>query len=549
MSLLLDALKKAADDKKKSVDDSTDGSPAQDNSNANSDDSLELELDEQQNIENDAADDNDFPRVEQQAIVSHSQQLPSATDDRAAAETGSQNTLEHSTDASEDNNAHDAGSKAGTDTADTQQPAELELSAIQTAKTEVTDKPDESRPEPQAEDAKSTASGSTHTAADTGSVSQPEDQAAETEVPSSHSKVIGKTDRAVHNTDNEAALSALINKSNQYQQQAQKKRMILLVILILLLISGSALFFYLKAEMASHDLYIAQNSSSPLPREPAVVNNRSQSAAGRQTATTADGDSRSLTLNPAHTTETASHSHSSEQPVSKPASTQSIKAEQSVQAGKTSNKPAEPAIHIQQSSREDPVEALVMDAYNAFQRGNYDQAEKLYQQVLVHEPRNRDASLGLAAIALKQQRYEFARQKYRALLQLNPKDSLAIAGLSSVNQSTVEQLSDNGLSESQLKFMLKEQPDAAHLYFALGTLYAGKNQWPQAQSAYFSAWSGDSTNADYAFNLAVSLDHINQPQQALQYYQLSLRLMRNNAANFSASQVQQRINSLQEAMR
>ena len=190
-----------------------------------------------------------------------------------------------------------------------------------------------------------------------------------------------------------------------------------------------------------------------------------------------------------------------------------------------------------------------MDAYSAFQRGQYEQAQILYQQVLAQEPRNRDALLGLAAIALKQQRYEYAKQKYLALLQLNPKDSLAVAGLSSVNQGSLQHSSDTALSESQLKFMLKEQPDAPHLYFALGSLYAGKNQWPQAQSAYFSAWSGDSNNADYAFNLAVSLDHINQPQQALQYYQLCLKLMRNSSASFSAAQVQQRINSLQEAMR
>jgi len=198
-------------------------------------------------------------------------------------------------------------------------------------------------------------------------------------------------------------------------------------------------------------------------------------------------------------------------------------------------------IHIVHSEKQDPVSTLILEAYNHFHNENYEQANKLYNQVILREPKNRDALLGLSAIAVKQQRYEFARQKYQYLLRLNPKDSIAIAGLSSIENAV-----DPLLNESQLKFMLKEQPDAAHLYFALGSLYSLQNKWPEAQSAYFSAWSAENKNADYAYNLAISLDHLDKKDQALDFYTLSLKLKQASSGNFSAENTAQRIRTLKE---
>lgn len=538
MSLLLDALKKAADDKKKSVDDSADESLVQDDIHTSDDDSLELEL-----------EDNNFPQVEDQPVVSQTQQTTPPADNHTETAAVSENNDELDPDTSQDKHNQDADSQTEHDNAHIEQVAEMELSSIQTTGGETTDSPDESQSEPLQNESLPTAtiedSTDSGTAAPTATQNTEQSSAAEatqTINPANHAE------RPRHSAENEAALSALINKSNQYQQRAQKKRTILLVTLILLLISGSALFFYLKTEMASQELYIAQNNSSPVLREPPLLSNRSEPTTGNKTAVTNTDDNNTLAPDHTQRTETTSHKQTNKQPMVKPRTTQTVSPERTVVANKATNTSSDRNIHIQQSSRDDPIEPLIMNAYNAFQQGQYEQAETLYQQVLAQEPRNRDAMLGLAATALKQQHYEVARQKYLALLQLNPRDSMAIAGLSSVNKGSLQHSSDTTLNESQLKFMLKEQPDAPHLYFALGSLYAGKNQWPQAQSAYFSAWSADSNNADYAFNLAVSLDHINQSQQALQYYQLCLKLMPSSSANFSAAQVKQRINSLQEAM-
>lgn len=547
MSLLLDALKKAADDKKKSVDDSTDESVVQDNSRTNDEDSLELELDEKQIIDIEQDIDNDFPRVDDQPIVSQAQQAATPIDNHTMAEAVSDNADEPQADAAEDSHAQATDRQADLDEAHTEQSAEPQLTTTQSTDAEITDSSGQAGTESPPDDTLSATmapeSATTSAATAAAAVTQVADQHSAAEAVHTLKNSVNQADLTRQSTDNQAALSALINKSNQYQKRAQKKRTILLATLILLLISGSALFFFLKTEIASQQLYITQSSSSQLLREP-PSSNRTPPTADEQATVTAGGNSQPQTAAPAHTHNGTSHSHSNEPADSQPRTTQTARPVRSAVANTTIDKPAATKVHIQQSSREDPIEPLIMGAYNAFQRGQYEQAEALYQKVQAQEPRNRDALLGLAAIALKQQRYEYARQKYQALLQLNPKDSLAIAGLGSL-----QHLPDATLSESQLKFMLKEQPDAAHLYFALGSLFAGKNQWPQAQSAYFSAWSADSNNADYAFNLAVSLDHINQPQQALQYYQLCLKLMRNSSANFSATQVQQRINSLQEAMR
>jgi uncharacterized protein HemY len=97
--------------------------------------------------------------------------------------------------------------------------------------------------------------------------------------------------------------------------------------------------------------------------------------------------------------------------------------------------------------------------------------------------------------------------------------------------------------------MLKQQPDSPHLYFALGSHYSALSKWPEAQSAFFSAWSADNLNADYAYNLAVSLDHLSKQKQAVDFYQLSLKLQKSSIGNFSSVDVHRRISSLQEHLK
>ncbi|HED33236.1 MAG TPA: tetratricopeptide repeat protein, partial [Gammaproteobacteria bacterium] len=202
------------------------------------------------------------------------------------------------------------------------------------------------------------------------------------------------------------------------------------------------------------------------------------------------------------------------------------------------------SVKFSRTKKRDPVHKIVLRAYSEFKNKNYKQSENLYNNALNMDKKNRDALLGLAAIAVKQQRYEFARKKYNRILRLNPGDSIATAGLIGIDKQA-----DSQLSESRIKFMLRDEPDAAPLHFALGNIYSKEKKWPDAQKSYFNAWSVDDKNSDYAFNLAVSLDHLNKKKQALKFYLTSLKLKHENGGNFSTAGVETRINSLKKSLR
>lgn len=188
------------------------------------------------------------------------------------------------------------------------------------------------------------------------------------------------------------------------------------------------------------------------------------------------------------------------------------------------------------SSKVDP---LLMDAYQAFMHGQLDSAEKAYRAVLVKDATNRDALLGLGAIAIRQARPAAAVDVYTQLLQRNPRDSVAQASLIALQSSE-----DPADSESRIKIMLEREPSADFLHFSLGNLYARQSRWANAQSAYFKAYSLDSANADYAYNLAVGLDHVGQPQAALKFYRAALDLARQNPRAFELAAVERRIESI-----
>lgn len=179
-------------------------------------------------------------------------------------------------------------------------------------------------------------------------------------------------------------------------------------------------------------------------------------------------------------------------------------------------------------------------AYQAFLAGDIGRAENDYRKALQQTPNNRDALLGLAAIATKRGQVQEAATQYLRVLQLDPRDAAAQAGLIGLRG-----YADPTLSESRLKTLLAQQPDAGYLHFALGNLYAHQARWSEAQEAYFNALHGDAGNADYAFNLAVSLDHLDQRKPALVYYQRALTLVKERSASFDSEQLKKRIHELQ----
>lgn len=196
------------------------------------------------------------------------------------------------------------------------------------------------------------------------------------------------------------------------------------------------------------------------------------------------------------------------------------------------------AIHfsVQRSEKQDPVSVLLNRAWNAYQEQEYDIADQTYRRALEKEPDNHDALLGVAAVAMQKQDITTAREAYIKLLERDPRDSHAHAGL-----ANIAQLDGTNLSETRLKQLIEYRPDNSHLQFALGNLYVQKKSWPEAQHAFFNALKSDSKNPDYAYNLAISLDHLGKYQEAKVYYQDSLRLAAGKNISFSTGAVQKRI--------
>ena len=166
------------------------------------------------------------------------------------------------------------------------------------------------------------------------------------------------------------------------------------------------------------------------------------------------------------------------------------------------------------------VDPTLIAAYQAFTRGEDANAQQQYRQVLKNDVRNVDALLGMAAIAQRQGREADALGWYQKVLEIDPRNTIAQTAMVTPQANT-----DAVGTESRIKSMIAQQPDGANLHAALGNLYAEQNQWPAAQEAYFNASRLAPNNADYAFNLAISLDQMGKSSLALKQYQRALELL------------------------
>jgi tetratricopeptide (TPR) repeat protein len=180
----------------------------------------------------------------------------------------------------------------------------------------------------------------------------------------------------------------------------------------------------------------------------------------------------------------------------------------------------------------------VQQAYQAFNGGQLGAAHQQYETVLQQDATNRDALLGLAAVALRENQGAQAAALYVRLLEINPDDGEALAGLIGLRQGDVVQ------SEAKLKAILARTPDSGPVLFALGNVYAKQRRWNEAQQQFFRAYGAAPGNPDYAFNLAVGLDRLNQPRLAATYYQRALTLAQTAPAAFDRAVVQARLRDL-----
>lgn len=181
-------------------------------------------------------------------------------------------------------------------------------------------------------------------------------------------------------------------------------------------------------------------------------------------------------------------------------------------------------------------------AYAAFMSGEIATARTAYEAALRDDPSNRDALLGLAAVDVRTGRLDAAEAAYVRLLRADPRDAHAQAGLLGLRSARVDPLA----AETRVKGLLAGDPGAHVLNFALANQLAQQGRWPEAQQQYFKAYSSEPDNPDFAFNLAVSLDHLRQFKLARQYYERAVGLAAKRGASFDVAAARTRIQQLPE---
>ena len=183
---------------------------------------------------------------------------------------------------------------------------------------------------------------------------------------------------------------------------------------------------------------------------------------------------------------------------------------------------------VTQTRQPPQIDPKVASGYAAYVAGDLATARSDYQAALRDDAGNRDALLGLAATDVRSGRYETAEAVYLRLLQNDPTDSNAQAGLIALRASRLDPLA----TESRVKNLLAADPGANVLHFTLGNQLAQQGRWAEAQQAYFKAMAADPDNPDFAFNLAVSLDHLRQSKLAADYYRRAVALAEKHGASF-----------------
>ncbi|MBL8488264.1 MAG: tetratricopeptide repeat protein [Rhodocyclaceae bacterium] len=182
----------------------------------------------------------------------------------------------------------------------------------------------------------------------------------------------------------------------------------------------------------------------------------------------------------------------------------------------------------------------VAAGFDAFSAGRLEQARVEYERVLASEPRNTDALVGLAGIALRQGRPAEAEDLYVRAAEADPRDAAAVAGLVGLRAQA-----DPLQAETRLKTLIAGQPEDAALHFALGNLQSRQARWSDAQQSYFKAHTLEADNPDVVYNLAVALDHLHQAGLAARYYNQALAMTESRPAAFDRASVAARLRELQ----
>lgn len=195
--------------------------------------------------------------------------------------------------------------------------------------------------------------------------------------------------------------------------------------------------------------------------------------------------------------------------------------------------------------REKTLTTLVNEGYALYQKGEYGTSLSKYAQAYRQSPVNQDALLGMVATHTKLGQPDLAnvyRQKLKMLGLTADRDR-------KIKTDSPKVSSDRSKippTPNLLLAQLKKTPNDAQLNFSIATLFAKKGDWEKAQNYYFKAHQFAPNNPNYAFNLAVSLEHLGHSKTALSFYKKTKNLMQVSPSSVNPMIVAKRLDVLSQ---
>jgi len=159
-----------------------------------------------------------------------------------------------------------------------------------------------------------------------------------------------------------------------------------------------------------------------------------------------------------------------------------------------------------------PEDETLHRAWQALANEDPRQALALYRQLLAVRPDWAAARLGEATALARIGLHEEARGTLTALLDADPDNPPARANL-----LLLRAMSGEPIAEHEVRDVLETLP-SADLYALLGHVHGQGARWDLAREAFATAHQLQPDRADHAFNLAVALERLGEPREALALY-------------------------------
>lgn len=147
----------------------------------------------------------------------------------------------------------------------------------------------------------------------------------------------------------------------------------------------------------------------------------------------------------------------------------------------------------------DPTRAMVDQARKLFELGRYDEAEKLYQQIVESAPNNYFALSNLGVTQIQARKLSAAEVALKKATEINPKDAFAATNLGVVYCK--QGRFDDAISSLQEAIASDEKDHIAQNY--LGICYGEKGRKEQAEEAFKRSIAIRDDYPDAHFNLSV----------------------------------------------